>query len=145
MQLPDPDYSSLDTNRTEFLGFPNGRHDDQVDSTTQFLKWARASGYGSRVDAQGVRNSRSNREAPQSSLQGGLRRLPPWPPTWSRQAGTSFIDRTLFTALGTPPHGQTSRPTRRLTPADQPNPANRPTQLDPAPSSRRSIRPILVV
>ena len=26
--------------RRELLGFPGGRHDDQVDSTTQFLIWA---------------------------------------------------------------------------------------------------------
>jgi phage terminase large subunit-like protein len=24
----------------ELLAFPNGRHDDQVDSVSQFLKWA---------------------------------------------------------------------------------------------------------
>jgi phage terminase large subunit-like protein len=24
----------------ELLGFPSGRHDDQVDSTTQFILWA---------------------------------------------------------------------------------------------------------
>ncbi len=27
--------------RSEIVQFPNGRHDDQIDSITQFLKWAR--------------------------------------------------------------------------------------------------------
>lgn len=27
--------------RNELLAFPHGRHDDQVDSTSQFLDWAR--------------------------------------------------------------------------------------------------------
>jgi predicted phage terminase large subunit-like protein len=30
----------LDTFLLELLAFPNGRHDDQVDSVSQFLKWA---------------------------------------------------------------------------------------------------------
>ena len=30
----------LDDFRTEILQFPNGRHDDQVDSLSQFLNWA---------------------------------------------------------------------------------------------------------
>jgi predicted phage terminase large subunit-like protein len=30
----------LDIFLLEFLAFPHGRHDDQVDSTSQFLKWA---------------------------------------------------------------------------------------------------------
>jgi hypothetical protein len=30
----------LDTFLLELLAFPYGRHDDQVDSTSQFLKWA---------------------------------------------------------------------------------------------------------
>ena len=30
----------LDTFMLELLAFPNGRHDDQVDSVSQFLKWA---------------------------------------------------------------------------------------------------------
>ena len=30
----------LATYETELLGFPNARHDDQVDSTTQFLAWS---------------------------------------------------------------------------------------------------------
>ena len=30
----------LDTFLHELLAFPNGRHDDQVDSVSQFLKWA---------------------------------------------------------------------------------------------------------
>ena len=30
----------LDTFMLELLGFPNGRHDDQVDSVSQFLTWA---------------------------------------------------------------------------------------------------------
>jgi phage terminase large subunit-like protein len=30
----------LDTLLLELLAFPNGRHDDQVDSVSQFLKWA---------------------------------------------------------------------------------------------------------
>ena len=30
----------LDTLLLEFLAFPNGRHDDQVDSVSQFLNWA---------------------------------------------------------------------------------------------------------
>jgi len=30
----------LDTYLNEILAFPNGRHDDQVDSTSQFLNWA---------------------------------------------------------------------------------------------------------
>lgn len=29
----------LDTFLHELLAFPNGRHDDQVDSVSQFLKW----------------------------------------------------------------------------------------------------------
>ena len=27
---------------TELLSFPNGRHDDQVDSVSQFLRWLQA-------------------------------------------------------------------------------------------------------
>jgi phage terminase large subunit-like protein len=27
---------------TELLSFPNGRHDDQVDSVSQFLRWLHA-------------------------------------------------------------------------------------------------------
>jgi hypothetical protein len=30
----------LDSFLLELLAFPNGRHDDQVDSVSQFLKWA---------------------------------------------------------------------------------------------------------
>ena len=30
----------LDTLLHELLAFPNGRHDDQVDSVSQFLKWS---------------------------------------------------------------------------------------------------------
>jgi predicted phage terminase large subunit-like protein len=30
----------LDTYLLEMLAFPHGRHDDQVDSTSQLLKWA---------------------------------------------------------------------------------------------------------
>ena len=30
----------LDTFMLELLAFPNGRHDDQVDSVSQFLNWA---------------------------------------------------------------------------------------------------------
>jgi hypothetical protein len=30
----------LDTLMLELLGFPNARHDDQVDSVSQFLSWA---------------------------------------------------------------------------------------------------------
>ena len=30
----------LDTFLLELLAFPNGRHDDQVDSVSQFLKWS---------------------------------------------------------------------------------------------------------
>jgi phage terminase large subunit-like protein len=30
----------LDTFMLELLAFPYGRHDDQVDSVSQFLKWA---------------------------------------------------------------------------------------------------------
>jgi predicted phage terminase large subunit-like protein len=30
----------LDTYLLELLAFPQGKHDDQVDSTSQFLKWA---------------------------------------------------------------------------------------------------------
>ena len=30
----------LDVFLTELLAFPNGRHDDQVDSVSQFLNWA---------------------------------------------------------------------------------------------------------
>ena len=30
----------LDDYLLELLAFPHGRHDDQVDSTSQFLKWA---------------------------------------------------------------------------------------------------------
>jgi phage terminase large subunit-like protein len=30
----------LDTFLHELLAFPNGRHDDQVDSVSQFLKWS---------------------------------------------------------------------------------------------------------
>ena len=30
----------LGTYLTELLGFPNTKHDDQVDSTSQFLNWA---------------------------------------------------------------------------------------------------------
>ena len=29
----------LDEFRNEFQAFPNGRHDDQVDSLSQFLNW----------------------------------------------------------------------------------------------------------
>ena len=30
----------LDSFLLEILGFPQGRHDDQVDNVSQFLKWA---------------------------------------------------------------------------------------------------------
>ena len=30
---------------TELLSFPNGRHDDQVDSVSQFLRWLQSDGY----------------------------------------------------------------------------------------------------
>ena len=30
---------------TELLSFPNGRHDDQVDSVSQFLRWLQRDGY----------------------------------------------------------------------------------------------------
>jgi predicted phage terminase large subunit-like protein len=30
---------------TELLSFPNGRHDDQVDSVSQFLRWWQRDGY----------------------------------------------------------------------------------------------------
>jgi len=30
---------------TEMLSFPNGRHDDQVDSVSQFLRWLQNDGY----------------------------------------------------------------------------------------------------
>ena len=35
----------LDTFLHELLAFPYGRHDDQVDSVSQFLKWAAQRGY----------------------------------------------------------------------------------------------------
>ena len=35
----------LDTLLLEMLGFPQGRHDDQVDSVSQFLKWASSRAY----------------------------------------------------------------------------------------------------
>jgi predicted phage terminase large subunit-like protein len=35
----------LDTFLLELLAFPNGRHDDQVDSVSQFLKWAALRSY----------------------------------------------------------------------------------------------------
>ncbi len=30
---------------TELLSFPNGRHDDQVDSVSQFLRWLQTAAY----------------------------------------------------------------------------------------------------
>ena len=35
----------LDTFLHELLAFPDGRHDDQVDSVSQFLKWASRQNY----------------------------------------------------------------------------------------------------
>jgi hypothetical protein len=44
VQLPcEADW--LDTLLLEMLGFPQGRHDDQVDSVSQFLKWASSRAY----------------------------------------------------------------------------------------------------
>ena len=39
MHIPK-DAPWLDVYLNELLAFPNGRYDDQVDSTSQFLKWA---------------------------------------------------------------------------------------------------------
>jgi predicted phage terminase large subunit-like protein len=36
----------LDEFRTELLRFPQGRHDDQVDSLSQFLAWAADHAWG---------------------------------------------------------------------------------------------------
>jgi predicted phage terminase large subunit-like protein len=36
----------LDEFRTELLRFPQGRHDDQVDSLSQFLAWATEHAWG---------------------------------------------------------------------------------------------------
>ena len=49
--LPE-DADWLEEFRRELLNFPNGRHDDQVDSLTLFLKWDQTyyrHGYRSRV------------------------------------------------------------------------------------------------
>jgi len=43
----------LDSFLLELLAFPNGRHDDQVDSVSQFLKWAAVRKYRD-VNMQGV-------------------------------------------------------------------------------------------
>lgn len=40
----------LEEYRSELLSFPNGRHDDQVDATTQYLSWAIPASLGERVD-----------------------------------------------------------------------------------------------
>jgi hypothetical protein len=39
------DANWLDNFLLEILGFPQGRHDDQVDSVSQFLKWASSRAY----------------------------------------------------------------------------------------------------
>jgi hypothetical protein len=39
IRLP-PDAPWLDAFRDELIAFPNGRHDDQVDTLSQFLEWA---------------------------------------------------------------------------------------------------------
>ena len=41
----------LDTFLLEILGFPQGRHDDQVDSVSQFLKWASRAYYDDDIGA----------------------------------------------------------------------------------------------
>ncbi len=38
--LPPEPASGPQDFQTEILQFPHGRHDDQVDSLSQFLKWA---------------------------------------------------------------------------------------------------------
>lgn len=40
----------------EILSFPNGKHDDQVDSTSQYLKWARKKGKRGTKKLSGTRN-----------------------------------------------------------------------------------------
>ena len=41
----------LDEFRSEMLRFPQGRHDDQVDSLSQFLAWATSHSWGGPLDS----------------------------------------------------------------------------------------------
>ena len=69
MLLPrDADW--LDEFENELLAFPNGRHDDQVDSMSQFLKWIRRKDYRQRPKVR----PRSNRTATGPRPKGSRRR-----------------------------------------------------------------------
>ena len=62
MLLPDDNPPWLDGYLRELLGFPGGRYDDQVDSTSQFLNWVRNRQFQPRREGQRPQRARPNRQ-----------------------------------------------------------------------------------